>query len=141
MVFHWLAFVFDMFPVDFNRRTSPDLRLCYDFIWFSIGFPLVLLCFRLILIVGPRPIFVYLLISDRFPLVFLCFAMFLVDFNRRPSPDQPLSYDFLWFWIGFLMVLQCFQLILSVGPRPIFGRLMFSYSFRMVFLRFCNVSG
>ena len=72
--FHWFWYVFDMFPIDFNHRPSPDLRLSYDFLSFSYGFPTALLCFRLILIVGPRPIFGYLMISYGFPLVFLWFC-------------------------------------------------------------------
>ena len=84
-----------MFLVDFIRRPLPDLRLSYDFLWFPDGFPMVLICFCLILIVDPRPIFSYLMIPDRFPLVSYGFAMFLVDFNRRPSSDLQLSYDFL----------------------------------------------
>ena len=88
---------FVMLQVDLNHRPLPDLRLSYNFLWCC----LVFLCFGLILIVGPRPIFVYLI----FPMVFHCFSyvfdMLLVDFNRRHSPDLRLSYDspfvFLWF--------------------------------------------
>ena len=70
----------------------PDLRLSYDFLWFSYGFTMVLLCFRLTLIVCPRPIFGYLMISYGFVLFSYGFAMFPVAFNRRPSHDPRLSY-------------------------------------------------
>ena len=124
-----------------NRRPSPDLRLSYDYLQFSYGLAMFLLCFRLILIVGPRPIFGYLMISYGFVWFSYGFAMFPIDFNRRASPDQRLSCDFLWFSIGFLMVLSCFRLILIVGPRPIFDYLMISYCFSLVFLWCCYVSG
>ena len=102
-----------------------------------------LLCVWLILIIGPRLIFGYVVISynlygflfdfamflfdfKRRPsppifgyLMISCgFAMFSVDFNCRPSPDLRLSYDLLWFCIGVPMVLLCFSLVLIVGPRP-----------------------
>ena len=92
---------------------------------------MILLCFRLILIVGPRPISGYLMFSHvfyDFPMVLLCFplilivgprpifglsyafrlfsigfAMFLVDLDRRPLPD-------LGFFHDFLMILLCFRL-------------------------------
>ena len=111
-------FLFRMFPVDFNRRPSPDLQLSYDFLrfcmvfsWFYYAagcflssaltrssviscfpidlyvFLLVLVCFWLIFIVGPRPIFSYLLISYGFVWFSYGFAMLSVDFHRRPSPD------------------------------------------------------
>ena len=113
------------------------------------GFRMVLLCFWC-------PIFGYLMISDGFVLISHGFPMFLDDFNRRPSPDLRLFYDFLWFYIifqwrchsrwfessalsrssvilwfpvvlyGFPMVF-CFRLILIVGPRPSFRYLMFCY--------------
>ena len=121
MVFHLFSYGFPLFLLDFNRRPSPDLRLSYDCLWFCIVFLMVLLCFRLILIVGPRPIFCYLMISQGFALFPYGFAMFPIDFNRWPSPDLRLSYDFLWFFISCPMVLLCFRLILIVGPRPIFG--------------------
>ena len=94
--FLWICMVsfgFAMFPVEFDRRPSPDLRLSYDFLSFSYGFAIFLLCFRLILIAGPRPIFGYLMIPYGFVWFSYGFAMFLVDFNRRPSPDLWLSYD------------------------------------------------
>ena len=90
---------FPMVPDDFNRRPSPDLRLCYVFLWSSIGFVIFLLCFWLILIVGPSP-------DPRSSYVFLWFCyvsdIFVVDFNRRLSPDLRLSSDFLLFPIVFL---------------------------------------
>ena len=96
-------------------------------------------CFQLILIVGPRPIFgvsyVFVWSSVDFRMVLVCSR------NRRPLPDPQLSYDFLWFSYGFPMVLLCFQLILIVGPRPIFGYLVVLYGFPMVLLCFCYVSG
>ena len=43
------------------------------------------------------------------------FAMFLVNFNRRPSPDLLLSYDFPW----FCMVFRRFALLLvDLNRRP-----------------------
>ena len=86
-----------MFLFDFNRRLSPDLRLSNDFPWFCI-----VLCFQLILIVGPRPIFGYLMIFYGCALFSFGFDMFWGNFYRRPSPDFQLSDDFLWFGIVFL---------------------------------------
>ena len=103
--FQWFPmvfYVFAMFPIDFNRRPSPDLRLSCVFVLFSYGFAMFLICFWLILIVGPHPIFGYLMISYGFVWFSYGFAMFPIDFNRRPSPDLRLSYDFLWFCIVFL---------------------------------------
>ena len=74
--------------IDFNRLHSPDL--------------MVLLCFRLNFIVGPRPIFGYFMISYGLVLFSYGFAMFPVDVNRRPSPELRLSYDFFWFSMVFL---------------------------------------
>ena len=34
--FVWFSYGFGMFPVDFNRRASPDLRLSYDLRWLCI---------------------------------------------------------------------------------------------------------
>ena len=48
MVFQWFPYVFDMFPFDFNRLPSPDLWLSNVLSWFSYGFPMILICFRLI---------------------------------------------------------------------------------------------
>ena len=70
---------------------------------------MVLQCFRLICIAGPRPIFGYLMLSVGFVWFSFGFAMFPVDLNRRSSPDLRLSDDFLWFSIGFPMVLICLQ--------------------------------
>ena len=100
--FPMLSYGFAMLAVDFNRRSSPDLRLSYVFLWFSIGFLMGLLYFWLILIVGPRSIFGYLMISYGFVLFSDGFAILAVDFNRRPSHDLRLSYVFLWFSIVFL---------------------------------------
>ena len=36
--FHWFSFGFDMLPVDFDRRPSPDLWLSYDSPWFCYVF-------------------------------------------------------------------------------------------------------
>ena len=72
--------------------------ISYGFVLFSM----VLLCFRLNLILGPRPIFGYLMICYGFVLFSYGFAMFPVDLNRRPSPDLRLSYGFLWFCMVFL---------------------------------------
>ena len=115
----------------------------------SHGFPIFVPCCWLILIVGPRPIFSYLMIS-KFLFVWI---MFLIDLNRRPSPDVQISYDFPWFcyvfgWFepsalarssvilwcpmvlySFLMVLLYFWLILIIDPRLIFGALMISFGF------------
>ena len=140
-----------MFPVDFNRRPSSDLRLFYDFLQFPYGFPKGLLCFRLVLIVGLGPIFVYLMISDGFVWISYGFVwisysfdMLRVDLNRRPSPNLRLSYVRLWFSFGFPMFLICFQLILIVGSRPIFGYfydfISFSDGFIMVLLCFHSIS-
>ena len=124
--FLWFSYGFATFPIDFNRR--PLARSSVN-LWFH-GFPLVLLCFWLILIVGPRPIFAYFMIfhgsvwcsyglaifpvdcnrlpspdlrlSHYFPLFYHGFLMFLVDFNRRPSPDLWLSFDFPWICMVFL---------------------------------------
>ena len=93
-----------MFPVDCNRRPSLDLQLPYDFLWFSIGFPRVLLCFWLLVIVSPRPIFGYLMISYGFILFSYGFAMFLVDFHRRPSHDLMFFYGFALVFIWFCYV-------------------------------------
>ena len=98
MVFHWFSYVFDLFPVDFNRRPSPDPRFSYDFLWFSIGFPIVLLCFRFIFIVGPRPIFGYLMISCCFPMVFLCFCCYVPNWF---SSALARSSVIVWFPIVF----------------------------------------
>ena len=86
------------------------------------GFPRVLVYFRLFLIVGPRLIFAYLMISDGFAWFSYGFAMLAVDFNRRYIM---ISDGFVWFSNDF----DIFWLILIVGPRPIFGYLMMSYSF------------
>ena len=103
-VFVWFSYSFGVFLVDFNRRPLPDLWLSYDFLWFY-SFPMVFLCFQLILIVAPRPINGYLMVSYSFLMAFLLcsygFAMFPVDFSRRASPDLRLSYDFLWFSYDF----------------------------------------
>ena len=99
-------------------------------------------------------------------LFFNGFAWFLIDFDSWPSLDLWFSYDFhidLWFfngfarlfndfncrlWFsygfhmdlyGFSMVLQCFRMILIVGPRSIFGFLMVSIWIYMVFQWFCKV--
>ena len=74
--FCMVSFVFDMFPIDFNRRPSPDLRLSYVFPWFSFSFPMFLICLRLNLIVGPRPTFDYLMISNGFVILFLWICYF-----------------------------------------------------------------
>ena len=99
--FVMLSYGFAIFLIDFNSWPSPDQRLSYDFPWFPIGFPMVLLCFWLILIVVPHPIFGSLMISYGFPMVFLWFCYVPVEFNRRPSPDLRLSYGFLWFCMVF----------------------------------------
>ena len=81
--------------VDFNRRPSPDLRLSYGCM-VLYGFPMGLPCFWLILIVGTRTISSYHIIS--YGLVWFSYGLVFwgADFNRRPSPDLLLSYDFLW---------------------------------------------
>ena len=98
------------------RPNLDYLMIPYGFVMFSM----LLVFFCLILIVEPRPVFGYLTITYGFVWFSLVFVrMFLVGFNRRPSPELVLSYDFLWF--GMVpMVLLCFCLILIVGPRPIF---------------------
>ena len=101
MVFHWFSFVFDMFPVDFNRRPLPDLRLSYDFLPFSYGFPM--LCyvsnwFESSALARSSVILWFPMVSHWFSYVFV---MFLVDFNRRLSPGLQLSYGFLWFCMVF----------------------------------------
>ena len=76
------SFGFVIFLIDLKRRPSPDLRSFYDFLvmlWFCCG----LLYILLILIVGPRPIFGYLIISSGL----ICFAMFSIYLNGRPSPN------------------------------------------------------
>ena len=92
-----------MFPVDLNRRHSLDLPLSYDFLWFYMF--LVDLNRRHSLDLRLS------MISYGFAFVSYGFGMFPVELNRRPSPDLRLCYDFLWFCIGFLMVLLCFQMI------------------------------
>ena len=93
-----------MFLFDFNRRLSPDLRLSNDFPWFCI-----VLCFQLILIVGPRPIFGHLMVSYGSALFTDGCGMFLNEFNRRPSPDLRylmMSHGFVLFSHGFAVFLN-----------------------------------
>ena len=78
------------------------------------GLPIVLLCFSLILIVGPHPIFGHLMISYGLVWFSYRFALFRVDFNRRLLPDFRLSFDFPLFAFVFNMVLPCFWLIVGV---------------------------
>ena len=69
---------------------------------------MILLCFRLILIVGPSPDPSYLMISYGFVLFSNGFVMFLVDFNRRPSivfGYHLISYGSVWFCNGLAMFL------------------------------------
>ena len=131
-VFVWFSIGFLMVLVcSRNRWPLPDPQLSYDFLLFSIGFPMVLLCFRLILIVGPRPIFGHLMIS--YGLVWFCygFGMFPVDFNHRPSPDLRLSYHFPW----ICMVSLGFVMFLVDCNRRPSPDLRLSYDF----VWFCSI--
>ena len=100
----WLFYVFAMFPVDFNRRPLPDPQLSYDFPCFSIGFPMVLLCFRLILIVGPRPILGHLMmpmVFHWFPYGLICFRLILIVGPRPIFGYLMISYGFLMVFLWF----------------------------------------
>ena len=91
------------------------------------------------LIVGPRPIFGYLMIPSGFVCFSYGFVMFLVDFNRRPSPDLWLSYDFLLFFYGLPIGFAMFSIDFHLRPSP---DLRLSYDFLwfcMLFVWFCNI--
>ena len=79
----------------------------------------------MLLIVGTRPLFGYLMISFGFVWFSYGFLMFLVDFHRPLSPDLRSSNGFLW----LRKVLLHFGLSLIVGHRPISGYLIISYGF------------
>ena len=79
----------------------------------------------MILIVGSNPIPGDLMIAYGFSLFSNAFGMFLIDFNRRPSPDFRLSYDFHWFaW--FSDDVAVFLVDFSRRPSP---DLRLSYNF------------
>ena len=69
---------------------------------------MVLLCFRLISIVGPRPIFNYLMISYGVVWFSYVFGMYPVDFSRRPFGSL-IFIVFHWFSYGFDMFLVDFS--------------------------------
>ena len=137
LVCFWLIFIVGPHPI------FGYLMISHGFVWFSIWFCNVSNWFW---IVGPRPIFGYLIISYGFPCFCYGLTMFPIDFNRQSSA-LTLTLFILWFLCfpmilyGFSIVLLYFQLILIVGPRPIFGYLMITYGFPLVFPWFCYVSG
>ena len=64
-----------MFPDDFNRRPSPDLRLSYVFLLSSIGFVIFVFLFLIDFNRRPSPdLEFFLWFSFGFPTVFLRFC-------------------------------------------------------------------
>ena len=88
----------------------------------------LLMFFFIFIIVGPRPIFGYLVISNSFALFSDGFTICSIELYRRPSPDRGyllISYDFVLFSHVSSICLIDFVI---VGPRPIFGYLVISNS-------------